>query len=166
MGIRRSLLIASTALVLPLAAQASPLSIENVQSTVAHQSPAPHGGFFHLADGVRGWWDGEEGDEEGGEASDEEGGESSDDEGGESNDGEWGEASDDEGGESGGRDRDHSWSDDNERGDGNWWNESGNSGTHNWWNESGESGESGDHGQKKNQHGDNRWDEKGGRGND
>jgi hypothetical protein len=163
MGIRRSLLIASTALVLPLAAQASPLSLQNVRSTVVHQSPAPDGAFFHLADGVKGWWDGEEGDAEAGEAGDEEGGEASDEEGGEASDDEGGEASDDEGGESGERGIDHSWSDDNERGDGNWWNESGNSGSHNWWNESGESG---NHGQKNYKHGGDRWDEKGGRGDD
>lgn len=143
MGIRKTLLIASTALVVPLAAaQGAPLGSMAAQSQVAStlNETADNSVLLHRADwwnegneDVKDWWNGEGGEEEGGE---EEGGER--------------------------------WDERGERG--NWWNESDESGRHNWWNESGEAGERGKKHKHKwskkwneNGEGGERWDE-GGKG--
>jgi hypothetical protein len=142
MGIRKTLLIASTALVLPLAAHASPLSLnvgQGIESAASTSHAPDSNGLYQEANSVKEWW---ENIGEGGEESGEEGGE----EGGENN--ESGERGDNNWNENGERGEDrwnergqYSWWDEGGEGrDGNWWNESGNSGRHNWWNESGENG--------------------------
>jgi hypothetical protein len=148
MGIRKTLLIATTALVVPLAVQAAPLGSMAAQSHVAStlNNSADMSVLYHDAnwfnegnDDVKDWWNG---GEEGGDN----------------------ERGDNERGD---------WNEDGERG--NWWNESGESGRHNWWNESGEAGERGNKNKNKwskkwneNGEGGERWDdddnERGGRG--
>lgn len=146
MGIRKTLLIASAAVIVPLAAQASPFGTNTHQGT----APAVQQGLYQEANSMKDFWD-ELG--EGGEKSHYDCDEECGDEEGERGDRDW-------------KRHRHEWSwrdDDDDRG--NWWNESGHSGQHNWWNESGESG---DHGKKKGwkkhnhhddhgEHGENGW---------
>jgi len=145
MGLRKSLLVASTALVLPWAADASPfVPSEPVAAEPQRESP-----LLHRANDMKDFWDdllsgGEEGGEEGGERGE--------------RGGEWGE----EGGE-----RSHQWrtpQDSSEHGQGyDWWGRPVENGI--WTGESGQGGEWGEKGEKgeKGEEG-GEWDEKGEKG--
>jgi hypothetical protein len=127
MGIRKTLLIASTALVLPLAAHASPLSLnvgQGIEPAVATQHAPGSDSLYQEANSVKDWWDNlGEGGEKGGDRDDDN----------------WDRFTPSERGEMQNERGQWSWRDNDDR-DRNWWNENGDNGRNNWWNESGETG--------------------------